>query len=170
VLSEHGRLFPLRGAPMPAGLPLFDGPDSRVADVVALYNKSRTLFAPGGLAVRSVALDRRGSWSLVLSNSTEVIVGSQEPQTRLTRFARLLPQLLSQKQQPLARADLRYTNGFALSWASDRKQADAKASAAGGERPAMDGRAGRSGANDGAPRMAAVTRGALPQHLEQAGT
>ena len=35
---------------------------------------------------------------------------------RLTRFAGLLPQLLSQKQQPLARADLRYTNGFALSW------------------------------------------------------
>ena len=30
------------------------------------------------------------------------------------RFARLLPQLLSQKQLPLTRADLRYTNGFAL--------------------------------------------------------
>jgi len=37
---------------------------------------------------------------------------------RLTRFARLLPQLLSQKQLPLVRADLRYTNGFALSWPS----------------------------------------------------
>jgi cell division protein FtsQ len=116
VLSEHGQLFPLRGAPMPAGLPLLDGPDTRVPDVVALYNESRTLFAPGGIAVRSVALDRRGSWSLVLSNGTEVMVGSQDPQARLTRFARMLPQLLSQKQQPLLRADLRYTNGFALSW------------------------------------------------------
>ena len=116
LLSEHGALFPLRGAPMPAGLPLLDGPDARVPEVVALYNESRTLFAPGGLGVRSVALDRRGSWSLVLSNGTEVMVGSQEPQARLTRFARLLPQLLSQKQQPLLRADLRYTNGFALSW------------------------------------------------------
>ena len=116
VLSEHGRLFPLRGVPMPTGLPMFDGPDTRVGDVVALYNESRTLFAPGGLGVRSIALDRRGSWSLVLSNNTEVIVGSQEPQARLTRFARMLPQLLSQKQQPLLRADLRYTNGFALSW------------------------------------------------------
>ena len=116
VLSEHGRIFPLRGAPMPAGLPLLDGPDTRATDVVALYNESRALFAPGGLGVRSVALDRRGSWSLQLSNGTEVMVGSQEPQARLTRFARLLPQLLAQKQQPLLRADLRYTNGFALSW------------------------------------------------------
>ncbi|NUS38802.1 MAG: FtsQ-type POTRA domain-containing protein [Lysobacter sp.] len=116
VLSRRGQLFPLRGAAVPAGLPLLDGPDARVPDVVALYNEANTLFAPGGLSVREVALDRRGSWSLILSNDTRVVVGSQEPQARLTRFARLLPQLLSQKQQPLLRADLRYTNGFALSW------------------------------------------------------
>jgi hypothetical protein len=34
----------------------------------------------------------------------------------LSRFARLLPQLLTQDARPLERADLRYTNGFALSW------------------------------------------------------
>ena len=118
VLSRRGQLFPLRGAAVPAGLPLLDGPDTRVPDVVALYNEASALFAPGGLSVRQLALDRRGSWSLTLSNETQVVVGSQEPQARLTRFARLLPQLLSQKQQPLARADLRYTNGFALSWSS----------------------------------------------------
>jgi cell division protein FtsQ len=115
VLSEHGRLFPLRGE-VPKGLPLLGGPDARVADVVALYNEARELFAPGGIGVRGVTLDRRGSWSLALANGTDVIVGSQEPRARLARFARMLPQLLAQKQQPLERADLRYTNGFALAW------------------------------------------------------
>ncbi|HET6434309.1 MAG TPA: cell division protein FtsQ/DivIB [Xanthomonadaceae bacterium] len=119
LLSEHGRLFPSRGA-VPRGLPLLDGPDARVADVVALYNEARELFAPGGIGVRGVELDRRGSWSLELADGTEVVVGSQEPRARLARFARLLPQLLAQKQLPLARADLRYTNGFALSWAEPR--------------------------------------------------
>ncbi len=118
LLSEHGRLFPARGVSMPKGLPLLDGPDTRVADVVALYNESRALFAPSGIDVRALALDPRGSWSLVLSNGTQVVVGSSEARLRLTRFARLLPQLLSQKQLPLVRADLRYTNGFALSWPS----------------------------------------------------
>jgi cell division protein FtsQ len=116
LLSQHGRLFPSQGAAIPKGLPLLDGPDSRVADVVALYNESRALFAPGGVDVRAVALDPRGSWSLALSNGTDVIVGSSEARLRLTRFARLMPQLLSQKQLPLTRADLRYTNGFALTW------------------------------------------------------
>ena len=118
LLSQHGNLFPVQGGSVPAGLPLLDGPDTRVADVVALYNESRVLFAPGGIDVRSVILDPRGSWSLTLSNGTDVIVGSSEAHLRLTRFARLLPQLLSQKQLPLTRADLRYTNGFALSWPS----------------------------------------------------
>jgi cell division protein FtsQ len=118
LLSQHGSLFPAQGGRIPDGLPLLGGPDARVADVVALYNESRALFAPGGIDVRSVILDPRGSWSLTLSNGTDVIVGSSEARLRLTRFARLLPQLLSQKQLPLTRADLRYTNGFALSWPS----------------------------------------------------
>jgi cell division protein FtsQ len=121
LLSEHGRVFPAQGADVPKGLPLLDGPDTRVADVVALYNESRALFAPSGIDVRALALDRRGSWSLTLSNGTQVVVGSNEARLRLTRFARLLPQLLSQKQLPLTRADLRYTNGFALSWPVNEK-------------------------------------------------
>ena len=45
-----------------------------------------------------------------------MVVGSQEARLRLKRFARVLPQLLTRNQQALQRADLRYTNGFALTW------------------------------------------------------
>lgn len=118
LLSEEGELFPAANVKPPANLPLLDGPDARVADVVAMYNESRELFAPTGLGVRSLELDARGSWSLTLSSGAEVEIGSREARLRLTRFAGLLPQLLSQKQRPLQRADLRYTNGFALAWAN----------------------------------------------------
>lgn len=130
LLSEHGRLFPAQG--VPKGLPLLDGPDTRIADVVALYNESRALFAPSGIDVRALILDRRGSWSLTLSNGTQVIVGSSEARLRLTRFARLLPQLLSQKQLPLTRADLRYTNGFALVWPTTKPLPDPSPQSGGG--------------------------------------
>ncbi|KAB8313836.1 cell division protein FtsQ/DivIB [Tolypothrix campylonemoides VB511288] len=116
VLSTQGRLFAVRGANVPAELPRFDGPDARAADVVALYNQSRALFAPIGLQVRAVALDARGSWALTLDNGARVIVGRTEANARLGRFARLLPRLLAQGTQRLVRADLRYTNGFALEW------------------------------------------------------
>lgn len=116
LLSERGRLFPARGIDVPAGLPRFEGPEARTADVVELYNESRELFARVGIDVHEVALDPRGSWTLRLDGGAEVVVGRSEARPRLDRFVRLLPQLLTQHAQRLERADLRYTNGFALTW------------------------------------------------------
>lgn len=126
LLSEQGKLFPAAGMEVPAGLPLLQGPDARVPDVVALYNESREAFAAGGHTVASLALDSRDSWSLRLGNGIDVVLGSQEARLRLKRFARVLPQLLSRDTRTLARADLRYTNGFALEWSeAARRDADA---------------------------------------------
>jgi cell division protein FtsQ len=117
LLSAKGRLFPSRGIRVPASLTQLGGPDARVQDVVAMYNESKVLFASSGHDVRALRLDARGSWSLVLSDGAEVIVGRSDARPRIGRFARLLPQLLATPQRALRRADLRYTNGFALQWA-----------------------------------------------------
>ena len=84
---------------------------------MALYGESRELFAPAGVDVRALSLDRRGSWRVLLDGDVEVVIGSREARLRMARFARLLPQLLAQRKDgSLLRADLRYTNGFALTW------------------------------------------------------
>lgn len=116
VLSERGHLFPAGTLRLPAGMPLFDGPDARVPDVVRLYNQAREQLAAAG-GVRGVVLDRRGSWSITLKDGTAIVLGRSDPEQRLARFAGLLSQLQAQDpQRRLARADLRYTNGFALTW------------------------------------------------------
>ncbi|GAB2493803.1 cell division protein FtsQ/DivIB [Pseudoxanthomonas sangjuensis] len=125
LLSESGSLFPLPAGLPVAGLPQLGGPDSRAREVVALYNESKRLFAPLGLEVRALAMDARGSWSLELDNGAEVVIGRADARPRLARFARMLPQLLSRHPQPLKRADLRYTNGFALSWGAAAPQSNA---------------------------------------------
>lgn len=116
VLSERGLLFPTRGIDMPDGLPRLEGPDARVGDVVALYNEARAMFTIAGHDLEAVVLDRRGSWTLQLAGGTRVVVGRQDARPRLARFARAMPGLLAGRGEPLARADLRYTNGFALVW------------------------------------------------------
>jgi cell division protein FtsQ len=117
LLSEQGRLFATPKQLEDVALPHLDGPDAQTTEVVALYNESRALFAPTGLDVTRVSMDARGSWSLQLSNGTEVVVGRDDARTRLQRFVRVLPQLAN-AQAPIERADLRYTNGFTLSWGS----------------------------------------------------
>jgi len=116
VLSEQGGLFPADNILLPDGLPWLDGPVARTTEVVSLYDQARSLFAPAGFEVERLRLDARGSWRLTLSSGTEVILGSRDSQRRLSRFARMLPGLLAQHPTPLERADLRYSNGFALTW------------------------------------------------------
>lgn len=116
LLSERGRLFPAANVAVPKGLPRFEGPVSRSKDLVALYNEARALFAPLGIDVQALRIDARGSWSMTLSDGAELLLGRDDARLRLARFARLLPQLQAQDPRTLARADLRYTNGFALTW------------------------------------------------------
>ncbi len=118
LLSQQGKLFAAGNAvDIPRDLPLLDGPEARVPEVVALYNQARERLGNAG-GVRGVAVDQRGSWSITLTNGTDVVLGRYDAQARLQRFAQLLPRLVAQHPgQRLARADLRYTNGFALVWA-----------------------------------------------------
>lgn len=159
LLSERGSLFDARGAKVPAGLPLLDGPPARTHDVVELYQQSRELFAPVGMNVGAVQLDPRGSWSVTLldrahgNSPTQVIVGRSESRARIGRFVRLLPQLLVNPERHIASADLRYTNGFALTWADKRDTSNAPAAPGQSTRatPAAPG-AAPVRADDGAPR------------------
>ncbi|WP_240097489.1 cell division protein FtsQ/DivIB [Thermomonas flagellata] len=123
LLSVGGQPFPvLPGLPLPPGLPALDGPDARAGEVLALYRQARTLL-PG---VRGVALDARGSWSVQLADGVQVVLGRDQPQARLARFAPLLPRLRAQPgARPLVRADLRYTNGFSLLWGAPAAPAPA---------------------------------------------
>ena len=122
LLSDRGALFAARGALVPPGLPQFDGPATRTREVVELYQQARTLFSPVGMNVSTVVLDPRGSWSLTLLDRshgnvpTQVVVGRSEARARIGRFVRLLPQMLMNPERRIVRADLRYTNGFALTW------------------------------------------------------
>jgi cell division protein FtsQ len=117
-LSRQGWVFAAPDEPALASLPQLAGPDSRRGDVIALYRNAQTLFAAQGRSVRELRLSARGSWSLRLDDDTRVMIGRDDPEQRMARFVRVLPQLLANPDQRLARVDLRYTNGFAVTWAA----------------------------------------------------
>lgn len=115
LLSVDGVLFPVPRNVDASALPQLGGPDAQVGEVVALYNQASALFAPMGLKVDALVRDARGSWSLKLDSGLDLVIGRADAHPRLQRFARLLPPLLGDPRT-LQRADLRYTNGFALTW------------------------------------------------------
>jgi cell division protein FtsQ len=116
LLGRDGRIFKVPDAGVVRGLPRFDAPDDRAADVMAFYRTAETDFAPYRLRVAAVDLSARGSWTLVLSNGGRVVVGSERPDQHLARFAAALPVLMRGRSDGFVYADLRYSNGFAVRW------------------------------------------------------
>jgi len=116
LLAENGEIF-LIPKSTTFKLPMFEGPDANASDMMSFYSYAKPLFLTMGLQIERVRMSARGSWSLRLNDGLEIEVGRGEPQQRLARFARLMPQIKNDElKRQLVRADLRYTNGFALSW------------------------------------------------------
>ncbi|MGH8124913.1 MAG: cell division protein FtsQ/DivIB, partial [Rhodanobacteraceae bacterium] len=116
LLDRDGRIFKVPDAGVVNGLPQFNAPDDRAADVMAFYRTALTDFTPYDLRVTGVDLSARGSWTLVLSNGGRVVVGNDHPDQRLARFAASLPILMRGRSDGFTYADLRYSNGFAVRW------------------------------------------------------
>ena len=116
LLSAEGELIDLPDGLDVSGLPDLGGPVAMSDEVIELHSFAQTLFAGSGQVLERVRMDARGSWELRLGSGIEVVVGRHDARSRLQRFARVLPQLVAAQKAPITRADLRYTNGFTLSW------------------------------------------------------
>ena len=119
LVSDGGRLFSV-GERFPAnGLPVLGGSDGQVAEIVDFYRMAQLRLAGSGLDVRELERSSRGSWRAVLSGDIVVELGSDDPLPRLVRFIAALKRMELGPGQQLRSVDLRYANGFALTWAHD---------------------------------------------------
>jgi cell division protein FtsQ len=116
LIGRDGALFAAPGVESIQGLPRLSGPDDRLDDVIDFYNRSSRLFSGSGLSVNGVALSDRGGWTLTLASGAEVALGHEATMERLQRFIDVLPRLQAGRNGGFERADLRYSNGFAIRW------------------------------------------------------
>lgn len=117
LVNRSGRLFSVMGSGAPGGLPQLSGPDERLAEVIAFHLEVLRALAGSGLVLEGVALSPRGGWTLQLASGARIHAGRDQPLPRLQRFLDVWPRLAEAGEVPLASADLRYENGFALRWA-----------------------------------------------------
>jgi cell division protein FtsQ len=100
-------------------LPQFEGPDGRAPDVVARYRAFRDVLAPLGLALTSLTLTPRGSWSLKATGpagTMAIALGRVDVDERLARLASVYPRTIGallRAGRSVEYVDLRYRAGFA---------------------------------------------------------
>ncbi len=99
------------------GLPTFGGPAGSSAHVLAMHRQLAPVFEPLDAGVEALLLSGRGSWLATLDTGAEVELGrgaDNEVLARTQRFVRTVTQVTGRFQRPLAYADLRHADGYAV--------------------------------------------------------
>lgn len=116
LLDPQGNAFAVLDVAVVPELPRLSGPPGSEREVLDFFVRAQDLLEPTGIAVAALQRSRRGGWELTLPDGATVIVGATQPWQRLRRFVAALAALRSADRRAFERADLRYSNGFALRW------------------------------------------------------
>lgn len=103
-------------------LPQLSGAEGRGTASLEMYYQYSSLLQPLGLAIKSLDIDQRRAVVLQLQNGLNLKLGSLHMRERLQRFAKVYMQYIKPQLWQVAAIDLRYANGFAISY-KDRLQA-----------------------------------------------
>lgn len=116
LISADGAVFSVPEADEIQGLPWLSGPEDRLPDVLGEWMRFNALLEAAAQEIERLALNQRGSWSMQLTNGTQVQLGRDMPAERLQRLMTTWKALMSDYESPPVLVDLRYTNGFAVNW------------------------------------------------------
>jgi cell division protein FtsQ len=118
LVNSYGEVFEANvGDVEDDALPTLSGPDGSSAHALTMLGRIETALAPLGARVEELALSGRGSWQATLDNGAVVELGrgsDDEVIARAGRFVVTLPQVTGRYQRPLAYADLRHSDGYAV--------------------------------------------------------
>jgi cell division protein FtsQ len=118
LVNTEGEVFEANvGDVEDEGLPTLSGPDGSSPQVLAMFQRLQPVFARLDEGVDAVAMSGRGSWRVELDTGAEVELGrGDEPEVlaRTERFVRTVTQVTGRFQRPLATADLRHVDGYAV--------------------------------------------------------
>ena len=115
-INNEGKLFKPVVAANIEQLPVFAGPAGTETLMLERYEYLYTLLQPLQLTVTALYLDGRRAMSFETDTGLKVIIGRLNAETRLQRFAELVPASLGEKLNDAAIIDMRYPNGFSVRW------------------------------------------------------
>lgn len=119
LLSENGTVFQLpKSRVEEAQLPILVGPDDKSKQVLDAWAKIQQDLSTRGLGLRSVAIDNRGSWTIMLDNSVELRLGRGEWLPKIDRFVAIFPDIAVPEGKRLSYVDLRYEHGASVGFSN----------------------------------------------------
>lgn len=116
LVSIDGEIFRPPQESFPKDLPELEGPAGSERLLVARFTRIQARLKPLGLRVARLTMGERRDWHIEFEEGMELVLGRAHSTERLARFRQIYTRLLQFHREDIERVDMRYTNGFAVTW------------------------------------------------------
>ena len=117
LVNARGDVFAPGVLPETLALVRLYGPAGRAADVIAFHRIAADQCEGVGLAVSRLGLNEQREWHIEFRDTPlRLVLGARSSAQRLARFVEVYPVLVADQTRRPVRVDMRYPNGFAVSW------------------------------------------------------
>lgn len=116
LLNPFGDVFYADGIEVPNSLPRLYGPEGNEKDVLKGYVQMQHLLELHNFKISELVLSERYAWQVWLEKGIHLNLGRADKMKRVQRFVDLYPLLTEYDDKQVARVDLRYDIGLAVSW------------------------------------------------------
>jgi cell division protein FtsQ len=134
LISEKGVVFTPKSIEPFEGLMILTGPDQQQVKVLEIMKGVKTALADQSFEIAEFTINNRWAWKIKLANGLEVLLGRTEQLKKLQRFLKTLTVLQQEQIDAMEIVDLRYPNGYAVSWKAGTPEFDWKAIATGAQK------------------------------------
>jgi cell division protein FtsQ len=126
LLNPAGELFTPESVAQFQDLPLIVGPKGFEARLLEIMKGLETALAERSLHLAEFKVNERRAWEIVLKNGMVIKLGRNGQLKNFQRFLKTLDLLGQEKVDAIAKVDLRYPNGFAITWKLETPMIDWK--------------------------------------------
>lgn len=97
-------------------LPILTAPEQQQVKALEIMKGVVTALADQSLKLEEFTINDRWSWKVKLTGGLEILLGRSDQLKKLQRFLKTLEILGKEQIEKMAVVDLRYPNGYAVSW------------------------------------------------------
>jgi cell division protein FtsQ len=127
LITEEGVIFTPRNLDQFESVARVSGPETQQVKVLEIMKGVKTALADQSMTLAEFSVNDRGAWKMKLVTGLEILLGRNEQLKKLQRFLKTLTVLKQEQIEQIAIVDLRYPNGYAVSWKDGVAEFDWKA-------------------------------------------
>jgi cell division protein FtsQ len=127
LITEQGVIFTPNNIEQFQNLTGVTGPELQQVKVLEIMKGVKTALADQSLELAEFSVNDRWAWKIKLATGQEILLGRNEQLKKLQRYLKTLTVLKQEQVEQMAIIDLRYPNGYAVSWKPGTVEIDWKA-------------------------------------------